>query len=95
MATTMNALRKMRAGRGLSMETEPVPAIGAGDVLVRVKTASICGTDLHIYGWDRWSQGRIKPPLTLGHEFCGDRRARGRGSDGGEGGGLSSARRCM
>jgi threonine 3-dehydrogenase len=38
---------------------------------VRVKTASICGTDLHIYGWDRWSQGRIKPPLTLGHEFCG------------------------
>ncbi len=70
-ATTMKALRKMRAGRGLSMETAPVPAIGAADVLVRVKTASICGTDLHIYGWDRWSQGRIKPPLTLGHEFCG------------------------
>src|SRR5271169_5169932 len=69
MAATMKALRKMQAGRGLSME--PVPAIGAADVLVRVKTASICGTDLHIYGWDRWSQGRIKPPLTLGHEFCG------------------------
>ena len=68
---TMKALRKMQAGRGLSMETAPVPAIGAADVLVRVKTASICGTDLHIYGWDRWSQGRIKPPLTLGHEFCG------------------------
>jgi threonine 3-dehydrogenase len=72
MATaTMKALRKMQAGRGLSMETAPVPAIGPADVLVRVKTASICGTDLHIYGWDRWSQGRIKPPLTLGHEFCG------------------------
>jgi threonine 3-dehydrogenase len=71
MAATMKALRKMSAGRGLSMETAPVPAIGAADVLVRVKTASICGTDLHIYGWDRWSQGRIKPPLTLGHEFCG------------------------
>ncbi|MGC1485752.1 MAG: L-threonine 3-dehydrogenase [Candidatus Acidiferrum sp.] len=71
MAATMKALRKMRAGRGLSMESAPVPAIGATDVLVRVKTASICGTDLHIYGWDRWSQGRIKPPLTLGHEFCG------------------------
>jgi threonine 3-dehydrogenase len=71
MAATMKALRKMRAGRGLSMESAPVPAIGAADVLVRVKTASICGTDLHIYGWDRWSQGRIKPPLTLGHEFCG------------------------
>jgi threonine 3-dehydrogenase len=71
MAATMKALRKMRAGRGLSMESAPVPAIGAADVLVHVKTASICGTDLHIYGWDRWSQGRIKPPLTLGHEFCG------------------------
>jgi threonine 3-dehydrogenase len=71
MAATMKALRKMRAGRGLSIENAPVPAIGAADVLVRVKTASICGTDLHIYGWDRWSQGRIKPPVTLGHEFCG------------------------
>ena len=71
MAATMQALRKMQAGRGLSMEIAPVPTIGAADVLVRVKTASICGTDLHIYGWDRWSQGRIKPPLTLGHEFCG------------------------
>jgi threonine 3-dehydrogenase len=71
MAATMKALRKMNAGRGLSMESAPVPAIGATDVLVRVKTASICGTDLHIYGWDRWSQGRIKPPVTLGHEFCG------------------------
>ena len=54
------------------MDTVAVPAVGPTDVLVRVKAASICGTDLHIYGWDRWSQGRIKPPLTLGHEFCGN-----------------------
>jgi threonine 3-dehydrogenase len=67
----MKALRKMQAARGLSFENAPVPSIGAADVLVRVRTASICGTDLHIYGWDRWSQGRIKPPVTLGHEFCG------------------------
>jgi threonine 3-dehydrogenase len=71
MATTMKALRKMQAAKGLEMDTVAVPAAGPTDVLVRVKTASICGTDLHIYGWDRWSQGRIKPPLTLGHEFCG------------------------
>src|SRR5229473_2499161 len=71
MATTMKALRKTSAAKGLSLETVPVPVIGPGDALVRVKAASICGTDLHIYGWDRWSQGRIKPPLTLGHEFCG------------------------
>jgi threonine 3-dehydrogenase len=71
MAATMKALRKMQPARGLQMDTVAVPLIGPTDVLVRVKTASICGTDLHIYGWDRWSQGRIKPPLTLGHEFCG------------------------
>jgi len=67
----MKALRKMQAAKGLQMDTVAVPLIGPTDVLVRVKTASICGTDLHIYGWDRWSQGRIKPPVTLGHEFCG------------------------
>jgi threonine 3-dehydrogenase len=67
----MNALRKMQAGPGLSFESAPVPAVGPMDVLVRVTAASICGTDLHIYGWDRWSQGRIKPPVTLGHEFVG------------------------
>src|SRR5438270_9960667 len=71
MAGTMKALRKVRAARGLQMDTVAVPLIGPTDVLVRVKTASICGTDLHIYGWDRWSQGRVKPPVTLGHEFCG------------------------
>ena len=68
----MKALRKMQPARGLQMDTVAVPAIGPTDVLVGVKAASICGTDLHIYGWDRWSQGRIKPPLTLGHEFCGN-----------------------
>jgi threonine 3-dehydrogenase len=47
----------------------PVPA--ADEVLVEVETASVCGTDLHIYGWDEWSQQRIHPPLTLGHEFAG------------------------
>src|SRR5216684_708274 len=71
MASTMKALRKMQPAKGLQMDTVAVPAIGPSEVLVRVKTSSICGTDLHIYGWDRWSQGRIKPPVTLGHEFCG------------------------
>jgi threonine 3-dehydrogenase len=61
----------MQAARGLSLESAAMPPVGSADVLVRVRAASICGTDLHIYGWDRWSQGRIKPPVTLGHEFCG------------------------
>ena len=71
MPATMKALRKTQAGKGLHVEKIQVPSIGPTEVLVRVKATSICGTDLHIYGWDRWSQGRIKPPVTLGHEFCG------------------------
>src|SRR5246127_306214 len=71
MATMMKALRKTQPGKGLQIEKLAVPTVGPTEVLVRVKATSICGTDLHIYGWDRWSQGRIKPPVTLGHEFCG------------------------
>lgn len=70
-AATMKALRKMTPARGLQLETVSLPTLGPSDALVRVRAASICGTDLHIYGWDHWSQSRIKPPLTLGHEFCG------------------------
>ena len=67
----MKALRKARPAEGATLESVAIPAIGPRDVLLRVRAASICGTDLHIYGWDRWSQGRIKPPMTFGHEFCG------------------------
>ena len=69
--TTMKALRKTRPARGAELEAVSVPTIGPADVLVRVRAASICGTDLHIYAWDRWSASRIKPPMTFGHEFCG------------------------
>jgi threonine 3-dehydrogenase len=68
---TMQALRKPRPERGAALENVPVPTIGPNDVLVRVRAASICGTDLHIYAWDPWSASRIKPPMTFGHEFCG------------------------
>ncbi|MGB6470356.1 MAG: L-threonine 3-dehydrogenase [Candidatus Acidiferrales bacterium] len=68
---SMRALRKPRAERGAAIESVPVPAPGATDVLVRVRAASICGTDLHIYDWDAWSASRIRPPMTFGHEFCG------------------------
>ena len=70
-SATMKALRKPRPAPGAQVETVPIPEIGANDVLVRVRAASICGTDLHIYHWDRWSASRLRPPLTFGHEFCG------------------------
>ena len=49
----------------------PVPSVGASDVLIRVLNAGVCGTDLHIWEWDAWAAGRLKPPLIIGHEFSG------------------------
>jgi threonine 3-dehydrogenase len=49
---------------------------------VRVRSASICGTDLHIYEWNPWSASRIRPPMTFGHEFCGTVESIGTGVTG-------------
>src|ERR1700716_2660052 len=76
---TMRALRKMNAGPGFTLEHVPVPSIGPNDVLIRVKMVGLCGTDLHIYTWDHWAQRRVKPPLTIGHEFMGEVAAVGEG----------------
>src|SRR5213082_3428236 len=72
MPKTMLAVMKPEAKPGVEIRDVSVPQIGLTDVLVKVKVASICGTDLHIYNWDRWAQGRIHPPLIPGHEFCGE-----------------------
>src|SRR2546428_5375527 len=72
MANTMLAVVKAEAAPGADIREVKVPGFGRTDVLVKVKVASICGTDLHIYEWDRWAQGRIHPPLIPGHEFCGE-----------------------
>jgi threonine 3-dehydrogenase len=71
-STTMLAVVKPEAAPGAEIREVKIPSFGRTDVLVKVKVASICGTDLHIYEWDRWAQGRIHPPLIPGHEFCGE-----------------------
>lgn len=72
MSETMLAVVKPKAAPGAEVREVKIPAFGRTDVLVKVKVASICGTDLHIYEWDRWAQNRIHPPLIPGHEFCGE-----------------------
>ena len=67
----MRAIQKTRPGQGLDVVDVPKPTIGPADVLIRVKHAGVCGTDLHIAEWDDWARGRIKPPVVLGHEFAG------------------------
>jgi threonine 3-dehydrogenase len=68
----MKALVKSQAAKGLWLEEIPVPAIGINDVLIRVRYAGICGTDVHIYQWDDWAQKTIKVPMAIGHEFVGE-----------------------
>ena len=67
----MRALVKAHAKRGLWMMDQPVPEIGPNDLLVKIGTTAICGTDLHIYDWDAWSSETIEVPLIIGHEFMG------------------------
>ncbi|MHB8587036.1 MAG: L-threonine 3-dehydrogenase [Thermoplasmatota archaeon] len=68
----MKAARKASPMPGFDIVQVPVPKVGPGEALVRVRATSICGTDLHIYKWDPWAQGRVKPPIIQGHELCGD-----------------------
>src|SRR5439155_6840726 len=69
---TMRALRKVRPEAGAELVELPVPEPGAGEVLIKVEAASICGTDLHIFDWDPWAAGRIKHlPMTFGHGVAG------------------------
>ncbi len=68
----MRALVKAKAEPGIWMQDVPVPEIGPNDVLIKVRKASICGTDIHIWNWDAWSQKTIKVPTVIGHEFMGE-----------------------
>jgi len=68
----MKALVKSKAEPGIWMQDIPVPEVGHNDVLVKVKKTAICGTDIHIYNWDKWAQDTIPVPMHVGHEFVGD-----------------------
>jgi threonine 3-dehydrogenase len=68
----LKALVKAKAEPGIWMQDVPVPEIGPNDVLIKVRKASICGTDIHIWNWDAWSQKTIKVPMVIGHEFMGE-----------------------
>src|SRR6266850_2492051 len=68
----MQAIVKAQRAPGLTVSAVPKPVAGPGEVLIRVRHAGVCGTDLHIADWDAWAQGRIKPPVVVGHEFAGE-----------------------
>lgn len=68
----MKALVKTGPHPGLELAEVPEPAVGHGDVLVKVAATGLCGTDLHIESWDQWAQQAVRAPLVVGHEFCGE-----------------------
>ncbi|MEK7234681.1 MAG: L-threonine 3-dehydrogenase [Elusimicrobiota bacterium] len=67
----MKALLKKTPAPGAVFEAVDDLRIKPDEVLVKVHRASICGSDLPIYGWNSWAPERFKTPSTFGHEFCG------------------------
>lgn len=68
----MKALSKQSPAPGLSLVDVPEPTVGINDVLVRVLRTAICGTDMHIYNWDKWAAATVHTPMVIGHEFVGE-----------------------
>ncbi len=75
----MKALVKSKAEPGLWLEDVPEPDVGPMDVLIKINKTSICGTDVHIWNWDKWAQKTIPVPMTVGHEYSGTIAALGSG----------------
>ncbi|ASG68478.1 L-threonine 3-dehydrogenase [Francisella halioticida] len=79
----MKALSKLKKEPGIWMINDaPMPEYGYNDVLIKIRKTAICGTDLHIYNWDKWSQETIPVPMITGHEFVGEIVAKGNGVTG-------------
>ncbi len=73
MKSTMCGIVKETVGVGMTYRTDlPLPTINDDEVMFKVRVSALCGTDIHIYDWDAWSQKRVVPPVVLGHETAGD-----------------------
>ncbi len=68
----MKTLAKLHAEKGIWMDEKEIPTPGHNDVLIKIHKTAICGTDIHIYNWDEWSQKTIPLGMTVGHEFAGE-----------------------
>ncbi len=69
---TMYAIVKTEPKIGAEYKTCPMPNVSEDEVLVKVKSTSFCGSDLHLYNWDAWSSNRVKIPRIMGHELAGE-----------------------
>jgi threonine 3-dehydrogenase len=67
----MKVLAKLKPEIGIWMDEAPIPEPGHNDIRIKIVKTAVCGTDVHIYNWDEWSQNTIPVPMTIGHEFVG------------------------
>lgn len=81
MADMMKALAKTKPAEGLELIDAPIPIAGDEDVLIKVHRTAVCGTDIHIWNWDEWSQKNVPVPMITGHEFAGEIVAIGKDVD--------------
>ncbi|MBM3325639.1 MAG: zinc-binding dehydrogenase [Calditrichaeota bacterium] len=75
MSNKMRAVVKTKPQPGAELREVDISVPAADEALIKVQATSICGTDVHIYKWDNWSQTRIgaaRLPQVLGHEVAGD-----------------------
>ena len=68
----MKSLVKAKAEKGIWLQDTPKPEVGHNDLLIKIRKTAICGTDMHIYNWDEWSQNTIPVPMVVGHEYVGE-----------------------
>ena len=68
----MKSLVKAKAEKGIWLQDTPKPEVGHNDLLIKIRKTAICGTDMHIYHWDEWSQNTIPVPMVVGHEYVGE-----------------------
>ncbi|TLE25945.1 L-threonine 3-dehydrogenase [Vibrio cholerae] len=68
----IKALSKLKPEQGIWMNEVDMPELGHNDLLIKIKKTAICGTDVHIYNWDEWSQKTIPVPMVVGHEYVGE-----------------------
>ena len=68
----MKSLVKAHREKGIWLQDTPEPEVGHNDLLIKIRKTAICGTDMHIYNWDEWSQKTIPVPMVVGHEYVGE-----------------------
>ena len=71
-------MRKMQAlvkttPRSTELKSVPIPEPDRSQILLKIRAAALCGTDLHVYHWNSWAQNSgIQLPVVMGHECCGE-----------------------